>query len=205
MRHSDAPPPFASWHEFYVSAWADELERAGIILGYEFEPETFQLCDPLKAPFIKEGKTRDLIKDQAVLRPHSYTPDFKLLLPTDFCRVFRHYDEAHRGRHHGLWASTDRDGRPAVYLEVKGAGATTRGAEGKKREAVINQKWLFSKTGILTNFAHIGPGSRGQQGKTFFEQTFCPFRFLVTDKTLKQRRLHFTPRSIEDWIASCKL
>lgn len=203
MKHSDAPGAFDSWHEFYVECWCRELLEAGMILDYSYPAETFELCPGAAAAWKKEGVRKDREMSQAVLRGHVYTPDFKILLADDHPRVFRHYHGGeYHFRHKGLWACRDLDGRLAVYLEVKGAGGTTRFAESKKREAVINQKWLFSQHQILTNLAHIGPGSRGQTERTFFERTFTPFRFLVTDKTLKQRRLHYTPRRADDWVAS---
>ena len=184
-----------SWEEYHVAHWCQELLVAGAISSWSHEPETFPLSEPETAPWEEKLKTKTKYRTQSVLRGHVYTPDFKLILHPDSPPVFRAVKEGGPGRHDGLWVSVSDDGRHSVYLEVKGC-LTTRLSEGKQREATLNQKWLWEKHRVLTNLSKVGTKKGG-----FFGKTFTPRRYLQTDKTRRARKLHYQPRTLEEWLA----
>jgi hypothetical protein len=198
---SSAPVPFKSWEEYHFSHWAQELFDQGAIIGWEYESHQFNLCKPLKSKWTEKLTTKEKVREQMVLRGHSYTPDFVLYLPEKLHPNFRHiFDETATSRHHGLWACTAPEGETVVYVEVKGA-LTTRLADGKEREARINAKWAAARFGVVINTAHIGARGKARGGKeTLFEQTFTPARYLLTDKTLKPRLIHYEQRPVEEWL-----
>lgn len=200
-RKTPPPPPYLSWGEYYTSLWCEEMEWAGFLESWEYETETYCLCDGEKVPFYEQLKTKKRHKSQELLRGHRYTPDFKLILPEDYnTKIFREVisDNPPEGRHKYFWATYNDKHELCVYLEVKGAGVG-RGGEGKKREATLNQKWLYATHGILTTIAQI----HNQSGMgNFFEKTFTPSRYLLTDVTQTPRKIRYTPRTLDQWISS---
>ena len=202
------PSPFKSWEEYFASCWCRELRNHGVILDFYHESETFVLFEGAKASFLRNGVLKDNIKSQQLLRGHKYTPDFKLILSSETplykkAKVaFRSLSEIDYERHHGLWSQVaQHSGEESVYLEVKGQGqGFSRGGEGKRRQATLNQKWLFQAEGIFTNLAEIGPGSKKSKNEGLFEKTFTPNKYLLTNSGVRARTLHYNPRSIKEWL-----
>lgn len=72
--------PYKSWDEYYFAAYCIELMREGLVRACEYEPYPFILTEGLTNKYTVEEKLKTkskfVDKEQIVLRPSLYTPDF---------------------------------------------------------------------------------------------------------------------------------
>lgn len=74
------PKIFASDEEWYISWWLTELQAAGYIQLIEYQPKSFELYDgKFNDHVIPMKKVADKIKTQAILQPHIYTCDVRVV------------------------------------------------------------------------------------------------------------------------------
>jgi hypothetical protein len=176
-----------SKEELYFLWYLQELKDQGFIKAFK-RSKTYTLSNTVSKRFIQPmKKVEDKIKMQTVLREHAYTPDYTIwwevesvgVLCTDLEDVFdRHKTKFICQREGDQYYST---------IEVKG----TYDQNNNARITGISMKWLMSKLGIFVTLVKV---------PTIFEQTFTPERYLLTDKTLKPRRLKYDPKTISEYV-----
>jgi len=130
----------------------------------------FLLSDPVKVMAEKQLKTKTKLVEKHLLSGHIYTPDFNVLFRPSFASKC--------GFSHDSGLS---------IIEVK----NDYDAKNMTRLFRINQKWVAKETGIIVNLVKI---------PSFFKKTFTPERFLLTDQTMKPRKLKHKPRSLTQYL-----
>lgn len=129
----------------------------------------------------KTGKS-----SRTLLKPHVYTPDFVVKWSAF-------------GVASALTKKIDDDsnalfiigGESESHFEVKPGFD----ASGTITKASINIKWLFDKHGIFVHLAQVST-----KAGSWFDKTWTPKRFSVTEKTLQQRRLGYCPIFISEFL-----
>lgn len=184
------PSIFASDEEWYISWWVEDLIKDGYIKSVEYQPKSFELHDGLyNSHIIPMKRVEDKVEVQAILQPHIYTCDVRVVW-TDKAEELFYW-------HVGLYgvkktkfqfhAGLEHDGM-VTYFEVK--------AEFDKmnmnRLAGINIKWVQQKYNVVVEM--IKPN-------TLFKNTFTPDRFLLTNKSFKPRTIKYETRSIARYVS----
>lgn len=176
-----------SSEELYFLWYLRELKNLGYIKGFR-RAETYTLSEVVSKKYIKPmKKIEDKYLNQTLVRSHVFTPDYVIwwekesvgVLATDLEDIFDYHKTAFIcQREHREFFS---------IVEIKG-GYDKNNME---RLAKVNIKWLHSKRGIFVNLCKV---------PKVFEKTFTPTRYLLTNKTMKERNLKYNPRSLEDFI-----
>jgi hypothetical protein len=178
---------FDSKEEEYFSWYLDELVKGGFVSSWE-RSKTILLAENVKA-WSKSGNAKP--KQTVLLRDQTYTPDFTVfwtelavksgLVTSLVGNELSDLPESYKA------PFTANPGNVS-YLEVKG-GFTEHD---ESRIYSILAKWTYQKHGIYIQRVMISTAPN-----SIFAKTFCPTRFLLTDKTMKPRKLKFEPRSID--------
>ena len=130
----------------------------------------FELSEPVKRVFEKKLKTKTKLVEKHLLGGHIYTPDFAVSMSLDM------------GNRCGFYCKAGH-----YFVEVKG----DYDSNNMTRLFTINQKWVYDKYGILVNLVKI---------PSFFKKTFTPARYLLTDQTMKPRKLKYKPRTLKQFM-----
>ena len=156
--------------ELYFTWWLDELVTAGIVSEYK-RGYSEKLSDPVKFLVERQLKTKVKIVEKHVLNAHIYTFDFMVVINPEFAEKCKF----------------NLDNGCLAHIEVKG----DYDANNMTRLFRINQKWFYQKTGKVVDLVKI---------PSFFKKTFTPSRYLVTDKTMKPRKLRYIPRTLQEFM-----
>jgi hypothetical protein len=77
------------------------------------------------------------------------------------------------------------------------------------RRFSIDQKWVYQKYNIHVNkiipMPRITKKGKASPASALFMKTFLPQRILYTDKSLKERKINFKFRMIEDYLSEVGL
>lgn len=186
---------FDSKEEEYFSWYLDELIKEGLIKSW-CRPDTITLAQNVKA-WSQKGKAKP--KQLVLLRDQTYTPDFKVWWTSKAVEMgivtelvtgdSDHYPESYSTP----FMANSEDKQLVSYLEVKG-GFTEHD---ESRIYSILSKWTYQAHGIYVQRVVISTAPN-----SIFAKTFCPVRFLLTDKTMKPRKLRFNPITIKELLAS---
>lgn len=192
--------PVDSEEEVLTIMWLEELMVTGHILKIE-RAESFELSAPVTTRYseIKQLKnsSKEIEKEQSLLRGHIYTPEFKVTLSKEgfkllswrpFTTVYGQYSEKNRKCESTFIGYLDNGDTEVVYIEVKPSWDKNN----MTRLFTINQKWLQHKLGIFVNLI---------QPEKLCEKTFTPKAWLTT-KTGKARVIHWDIRSLEDYLTT---
>lgn len=148
-----------SQEEVDFIAWCSEAAQLGIIIDYEYQPEAFQLFDPVTC-INSKGKKYSL------LRKHSYSADFIIQFNPQTSRML--IDEFK------IPYDKISSNNVKVYLDIKG----TFQRNGTGRSFSINQKWVYQKYQIyIQKLIPI----------EFFKKCGCPMKCFRSLKTNKPR------------------
>lgn len=189
--------------ERYFEWWLDDLMGLGIVLDYDYEPVTFELCEPLPMYVHQMYATKDPIIVTKNLYDHLvYKIDYRvkfngLLLHKLFglidpiSRELMNDPNLKRGNvyQNTLFYSTDVDPQAPneyiVWFEVK-PPSNANNAE-SMRDFRYKARLLFQRHGIIANKV-VPVGSKN----CLFNKTFTPNRYLLQDeKNLPRRRREF--------------
>lgn len=183
---------FDSKEEEYFSWYLDELVKNGFARGWR-RPQTITLASNVKA-WSQKGRAKP--KPTVILRDQTYTPDFEVfwtqkaldkklvveLVSEDSGVLPESYSSP--------FVANSNSGLGLVsYLEVKG-GFTEHD---ESRIYSILAKWTYQVHGIYIQRVNVSTAPN-----SIFAKTFCPVRFLLTDKTMKPRKVRFSPRMINE-------
>lgn len=176
---------FDSKEELYFSWYLDELYEAHYILSYESQPRNLILSMPVFHNRTKQLKTKTKKITKTLLREHGYIADFKI----EWIR-----DKSHCLFYHNITCNADLNKIPFIannhdsIIEIKPAFSRFN----MDRVFSLNQRWLYQRHGIYVQ--KIIPVK-------LFEATFTPRKYRLTDKTNKQRKLKYQPKSFNDFIS----
>lgn len=189
----DKPEGFDSYEELYFSWYLCELIDNGFIDCYRYQPKTYELSGNKSYKTIKPLKTKLKEEEHTILQPHSYTPDYAIYWRPEAIGVFCK----------GLSESVTYDQKDAFFwvnMRVSGNYSLIDvkpmfDMQNMTRQFIINQKWLYDKHNIYCQ--KVIP-------EHLFKKTFTPERFLKTNKSGKDRKLDFKPRSLREYLLTFK-
>lgn len=186
--------PFRGIHcesdaERFTLMWLFELKDEGFIDTVE-RAESFLLAEPVSRNYVRRLKSRGVSEEETLIRGCVYTPDFKVTLTK-------------KGRTCGIFFDINTDAKimgkgtrfihqnGIVYIETKGTAART--LRDTRELFEVEKKWLWNKHHIYVNlFIH----------ERVFPNTFTPTNFLLTDKTKKERTIHFKKQTLDQFLNS---
>jgi hypothetical protein len=179
--------PHDSLNELYCLQWLFELKDKGYIEDIK-RADSFLLTEGFYNYYtesIKRG-TSSRTKDQVILRPSSYTPEFKVIW-TDKYKEFvwvignnTKFDKCFIGH-------KTEDKKVYTLIECKSSGYDF---SNMTRLFINNQKFVFDKYKLFVNL--VKPDK-------LFEKTFCPNAYLKT-ATGKARRIKFETKTIQQYL-----
>lgn len=175
---------FDSKEELYFSWYLDELKKAGYIQIYESQPESYVLSPPIYFEYNKRLKTKTKTIVKKLAQEHIYSPDFSIWWSQRARGIF-FYNIEYRS---DLKAIPFVANNQESVVEIK----PIFDQNNMTRLFTINQKWVYQK--YSTYIQKIIPVK-------LFERTFTPQKYLLTDKTNKQRKLKYQPRTLNDFIS----
>lgn len=197
---------FKSTEETYFSYYLEELQAAGYIKEWSYEPETFELFSGFKHQYVKQLKTKKKVVEQSILKNHVYTPDFYVIWTEKAKGVW--YDPLLNNSSKiaspfvsSQFVSYNGATYDASYIEVK----PSFDQNNMTRAFMINQKWLFYKLQIYCQL--VKPFANGSDQGLFWE-TFTPDKVImdfVYKKTTKRwtagaSRLKYKPNTMCDYL-----
>jgi len=180
--------PHESLTELYTLQWLFELKEKGYIEEIE-RAKSFLLTEGFYNYYtepIKRG-TSSRTKDQVVLRPSSYTPEFHVVWNKKADNLVwiigsnTKFDKTFIGH-------KDENGRIFTLIECKSSFDFSN----MTRLFINNQKFLFDKYKMYVNL--IKPDK-------LFECTFCPAAYLKT-ATGKERKIKYPIKTIDQYLSN---
>lgn len=213
--------------EDYFLWYAKELSDAGYIKAMYWQQHSFVLLDPVIRKFssdevkvrktsagnrtkvidLSSGKFEKENKNVKIIPKHSYTPEAIIVWK----------DNEAEGRSAKNVFFTDIDDETVVHnakipfvaqrytieelgihneyvsiIEVK----PDFDFKNMSRLVKINKQFLYVVTGLVLNICYI---------PKLFIETFTPERYLLTDKTMKQRKINFTITKLNEYVTKIKL
>lgn len=199
---------FDSSEERYFCYWLEELTARGIIIRWTYQPKAFVLCEPVKTTHVKLLKTMSKKEETTLLQGHEYTADFLIFWAAGTegflhmpilhnCHIsLKNYPFiSHKHRTNGLYFSV---------VDVKGSFSQNDAW----RRFSIDQKWVFQKHGIYVNkiIPHPAIDKKGKPrpASALFVKTFVPERFMLTDKSMKARKINYNFKTVEEFLSENK-
>lgn len=182
--------PFKSWDEFYFKAWCDELGRTGYLQKWAYEPYPFILTDGLYNRYTVEEKLKTKIKfvdkQQVILEPRSYTPDFIIFWRDELKgRLYQILNEGKKIE--TMFIAHQEDEACFSIVEIK----PSFDRHNMTRLFVNNQKDVWEKYEKFVNLIKI---------EDLFKATFTPKIYLKTP-TGKKRIPKWKPKTINQFIS----
>ena len=167
---------YASKEEAQYSYYLDELEEAGFIREYLYEPVSIPLSEPIDR-----------------LRKHSYTPDFVVVWDRKAEGLFYRPYGVPKPSYLPV-GQVLPDNTIVSYVEIKGA----RDFKNMERLAKLNIKWAHQKFSLYINM--IKP----LHDKGLFARTFTP-QLTIDDKVTRgirkgQFRYKWEPVVLQDYL-----
>lgn len=181
--------PFKSWDEWYFMQFCTELAHNGAIREAIYEPYPFILTEGLYNKYTVEEKLKTkskfIDKEQPILRPSSYTPDF-LIFWDDSVRnkLFQVLNEGKEITAPFI-AHCEDEGSYSI-VEIK----PSFDVHGKTQLFVNNQKFIWNTYEKFVNLIKI---------TDLFKETFCPESYTKTS-TGQKRKLSFKAKKIKDFL-----
>ena len=181
---------FDSDEEKYMSWYLDELKKAGYINSFIFHPEAYVLSDSFFYEYDKclKIKKKKIIVQEFV-EEHIYSADF-LVIWNECARgiFFNTFDDRINVKKIPFVANNND--APYSVIEVK--------ADFSKYNMIrvfsLNQRWVMQRFGVYVQKAIVS-------NKTgIFKTTFTPNKFLLCDKIVKLRKLHYKPRTLAKFV-----
>jgi hypothetical protein len=180
---------FDSKEELHFSWYLETLKQWNYINHWYKCEDSYQLTYDVYIEYLKPMKrVADKVMKQTLLKGRSYTPDFVIdwnqqainKLATELKIDCLHYNKI----------TTPFISQANIsFVEVKG----TFDNNNMTRLANNNIKDVYAKYGDYINLIKV---------PNIFKKTFTPERYLLTDKSLKPRKVNWDVRSIKEFINS---
>jgi len=184
---------YKSVEELHFSWYLSELLKANIIETFWYEPNTFTLAETKKYIKNKQLKTKVKKQDLVLLSDIAYTPDFLVKWNKNYDKVFyRLIDGDHYFNTPPFFAFGPKKlDIHYTFFEVK----ANFDRHNEVRMFTYLQKWLYEKRSIYVHLIRV---------PKIFKDTFTPSRYLLTDKTQKQRQIKFKTTTLNNYISKLK-
>jgi hypothetical protein len=178
---------FDSTEEMHFYWWVKELKEAGYVNSYLPHPKPIVLSPEIRLEYTKPMKrVEDKILSHSILRGHEYTYDGLIQWNDKAKNIFHNnLDEANHA-----WTKDRFDKLISNYDLCKIEVKPMYDQNNMTRLAVINQKWVFEKTGYFINIV---------KPEKLFAKTFTPDRYRYTDKSKQARKIKFKTRTLQEF------
>ena len=181
--------PHESLNELYLLYWAEELMKRGYIESVQ-RADSYILTTGftnLYTELLKKG-TSNRTKEQVILRPSLYTPDYKIYWNKKGYDRFVWLVGSNTKFDKLLVGHKDEEGRIYTVLEVKPSSAFD--AQSSVRIFVNNQKFLWTVHKVFANL---------MKPNEFFERSFTPRLFCKTS-TGRPRKITFPIKTLDQFL-----
>ena len=182
-----------SMEEVYFIWWLQELYRNNYIVNpVHYQGNSYELSSNVNIKKVMQMVTKTKVIERQLLKPHIYTPDFRVQWLANaylvFVKPYLHGQDVD-SKVPLIFEDTSDIVSTGTLIEIKG----TFSRQGGKSDIIfsINQKWLYQSRGLYVNKVKI---------PKFFEETFTPRRYFGTDITNKPRKVNFKTRTIEEYV-----
>lgn len=195
---------FDSNEELYFSWWLDELKSKGVILHWTYQPKKFTLFEPVVIPYEKVLKTKTNIEECTLMQGHEYTADFLIYW----------HKKAYKKLHYPIFEISNRPIKSYpfvsnikketdIYMSVVDVKGSFNQNDAWRRFS-IDQKWVYQKYGIYVNkivpHPSVSKDGKPKPASALFLRTFMPERFLITDKSMRQRKIKYQYQTIDMFL-----
>ncbi len=194
---TDEKESYDSHEELTFKWWLDELKENNYIKDAIYQPESFELFDPVSIDWMEQLKTKIRKRTFSLLKAKIYTGDFKILWNNAAKDLFfKNLETCTKIPKKEIIAQDD-----ISWVDVKGGF----GRHASHGIFSINQKWVWQKEGIYVQ--KIVPFA----GKTsIFARTFCPQKFIdeIARKAKRAgkraKKWDFEFKTIKEFVNSSK-
>ncbi len=180
---------FLSNEERYFSLYLDELKLKGIVNDYTNDVPSITLTNGFIKEYIKPmKKVDDKVLFQELLPKRVYTPDFIIEWNPD--------NEYTKYFVHTLPDVISKVFTPFITLSDNKSIVEIKNDFDQNNMTRLfqqNQSWIYDKYNIYINLIKL---------PSLFKKTFTPVRYMLTDKTLQERKLNYKPVLLNDYIIS---
>lgn len=200
--------------------WCQEAKSIGLLIDFKFHPKTIQLTEGAdfrwSAPYRGNVASRigtNVENKWNCFMPHVYTPDFEVTWNVDMARrtvgvtdgdlrgtsvswigsVFFMASSGKKGTNEYILAHPDQ-GSFKTLFEVKPS------FNKNKRSLSSVYKSVWNTHGEYVHECNIST-----KAGSFFDRTWTPTRYLLTDKTAKPRKLHYRARTVHPFFEVAKI
>jgi len=186
---------FDSKDEEYISWWLQELKEANIIDFY-IRGDSYSLNESLINCYTEtkqlKTKTSTIQKTQVLIPLKVYTPDFEIIWNNQSNLLSKFTTRLHtHGKYNNILYDSVRGKDNKLYyssiIEVK----PIYDRHNMTRLFKTNQAIMWSRHNIYVNLLDY---------QTLFEKTFTPTKYLLTEKTLKEKKIKWNVKSLEEFI-----
>ena len=177
-----------SKEEVYFSWWLNELMRAGYIIDWTYQPNTFLLSEKIMYMVHVQLKTKIRVDPKVLMHKHTYTPDFWIAWSLKSQGLF----------YNNLCDKVDLKSCAVIaqlgesYIDVK---PKAWGNNSFMEVFKNNQKWTYKRHGVFVQPLVVYGGKT-----SVFESTFCPERFRLTDATMRKRKINFHAAGLKEFL-----
>ena len=195
-----------SKEELYFKWFVEELLAYEVITGYKYHPKPFPLSTALNYDVHNKQKPANKPREFSLMQSHEYTADFILFWTPKLRGLLWepvsaiHYENV---KYFPFLANYKKELN--VYYSVIDIKGTFVGLHNTTAVTFpLNQKWVWSKYNIYVNKVVTHPRIT-KQGKNIpsnalFLTTFVPERFLLTDRDMTERIIHYRKRTIAQYL-----
>lgn len=191
---------FDSDEELYFSWYLEELIENGFIKGFVLHPKTYQLSDPIFYEWEELLKTKSKPRVSKLLEDHVYTPDFLINWNEKARGIFYEEIDSLEGLPKNLPYFIADDGKSIIEIKP------SFDQNNMTRLVMINIKWVYEKFGDYVQkvipIPSVSKAGKISPGTALFAKTFTPKRYLLTDKSMKPRKIRFPVLSIDEFVKS---
>lgn len=188
--------PCDSNEEIFFLMWAFELKESGYISDIK-RAKTYSLSNPVIHTYKKitqlKSKVKEENKDQKLLGPHEYTPEFEIVWTKKGVEKFIwKYESWNNNKNIDIKFDKTFIGHENFIPQVNNSDNFTLKTlievkpmfdqNNMTRLFKINQKWVWDKYHLFVNLVYP---------QKLFNITFTPKEYMITTHTNKQRKITY--------------
>lgn len=199
---------YESSEELWISYYLKELQAAGFISDWKYQPKTYELSEPLTYSWLKKLAVKITKQTSTLLQGHEYTPDFLIVWNEKARHLFFNTPDDKINLKNAMFIA--HSGSNMSIIDVKPAFDM----QNMTRLFVINQKWMMEKYGLYVqkivpvketkHYHKVGNKEKKIYSHSswsgIFPKTFTPARYFLTDVSGKPRKINYNPVSLEDYL-----
>jgi len=178
-----------SKEEEYFFWYLQELDEAGYIERFKYQPKPFSLSDKVTFTWNKQLKTKKKVMVKSLIQGHKYQADFLIIWKRKAAGIFFRESIEKDILSYPFSLDLLLDNVYRSIVDVKG----TFNQNDAWRRFSIERKWVWQRYHI--NVEKIIP-------EKLFKETFTPQRYLTTDKSNKPRKIAWKVHTLAEYVSS---